>query len=144
MAGSLGDEVVEEELAREREEHLLRGLLVDRVLRVAVHRSLVVELHHEAQVEGGIHQLTLARARLAHAQSPNLRDLAQELVSCVDQSLSIRLVAGLLEPDETDVVKPAQRRGIRRGASGRNGSGEKQAYREEMDLHGREAMSAEG
>jgi hypothetical protein len=103
---SLSDEVVEEELAREWEERLLCDPLVDRVLRVAPlrprrrtpSRSTGRRRNPPADLRAG---------SLGHAQSPDLRDLAHDPVSCVDQPLSIRLVAGLMEPDETDVVKPA-------------------------------------
>src|SRR5712664_472274 len=64
--GLFGSEVVEQDFLRKGKKNFLRGLLVNRILPVTIHRRLVLKSHDEADVKRSINPRTRFRQCLAN------------------------------------------------------------------------------
>ncbi len=81
------------------------GLLVKGVFRVAVHGGLIVEVHDEADIKGGVHERVAFGDGLTDRERFHFGDLFGEAMRGTDELLAVGGIAGVFQPNEADVVE---------------------------------------
>jgi hypothetical protein len=102
--GSFRGEVVEQDFLRKGKKNFLRGLLMNRILRITIHRCFVFEPHDKADVERSVSPRTRFRQWLADGEELHFGYLARKRVRRRDEFLPLLLVARLFQPYQADVI----------------------------------------
>lgn len=89
------------------------------VFRVAVQGGLIIEVHDEADIKGGVHERAAFGDGLADGECFHFGNLFGKAMRGSDELLAVSGNAGIFQPDEADVVEFTGGGGSGRGGAGR-------------------------